>query len=280
MEQSRVKELAVFATKARLAALKAVFTCASGHIGGSLSVIDILTVLYNETMRINPEDSKNADRDRLVLSKGHCTPGLYAVLALRGYFPVEDLDLFRSVEGHMSGHAEMHHVNGVDMSTGSLGQGLSSAVGMALAGKVDRKDYRVFAVMGDGEIAEGQIWEAAMSAAKYRLDNLCGIVDVNGLQIDGATKDVMPSEPLDQKWASFGWHVIKADGHDYVSIKAALDEAAGVKGKPTVILAKTVKGKGVSYMENDYGWHGKAPNAEQYERAKTEVEAFLKGLEG
>ena len=202
------------------------------------------------------------------------------MLALRGFFPVEDLKLFRSIEGHLSGHAEMHHVNGVDMSTGSLGQGLSAAVGMAVAGKLDRKDYRVYALMGDGEIQEGQIWEAAMAAAKYKLDNLCGIVDLNGLQIDGATADVMPTEPLDKKWESFGWHVIKADGHNVSAVAAAFEEAKTVKGKPTVILAKTVKGKGVSFMENNAGWHGKAPNDEQYGIAKAELEARLKELEG
>ena len=280
MEQSRVKELELLATRARLLGLKAVHDCASGHIGGSLSAMDILTVLYFETLKVDPKDSKNPGRDRFVLSKGHCTPALYPVLALRGFFPVEDLKLFRSIEGHLSGHAEMHHVNGVDMSTGSLGQGLSAAVGMAVAGKLDRKDYRVYALMGDGEIQEGQIWEAAMAAAKYKLDNLCGIADLNGLQIDGATADVMPTEPLDKKWESFGWHVIKADGHNVSAVAAAFGEAKAVKGKPTVILAKTVKGKGVSFMENNAGWHGKAPNDEQYGIAKAELEARLKELEG
>ena len=280
MEQSRVKELELLATRARLLGLKAVHDCASGHIGGSLSAMDILTVLYFETLKVDPKDSKNPGRDRFVLSKGHCTPALYPVLALRGFFPVEDLKLFRSIEGHLSGHAEMHHVNGVDMSTGSLGQGLSAAVGMAVAGKLDRKDYRVYALMGDGEIQEGQIWEAAMAAAKYKLDNLCCIVDLNGLQIDGATADVMPTEPLDKKWESFGWHVIKADGHNVSAVAAAFEEAKTVKGKPTVILAKTVKGKGVSFMENNAGWHGKAPNDEQYGIAKAELEARLKELEG
>lgn len=280
MDQKRAKELAIIAAKIRLAGLDAVHTCASGHIGGSLSLTDILTVLYFEKMRIDPQNTQDPNRDRFVLSKGHCTPALYPALALRGFFPVEDLKLFRSIEGHMSGHAEMNHVNGVDMSTGSLGQGLSAAVGMALSGKIDQRDYRVYAAMGDGEIAEGQIWEAAMSAAKYKLDNLCGFVDVNGLQIDGATKDVMPTEPLDKKWEAFGWNVIKIDGHDLNQICDAIDAAAACKDKPTVILAKTVKGKGVSFMENDAGWHGKAPNDEQYEKAKAELEATLKDLEG
>jgi len=280
MEQSRVKELSVIATKARLAGVKMVHDCASGHPGGSLSAMDVLTELYFEQMKVDPADPKNPDRDRFVLSKGHCTPGLYPVLALRGFFPVEDLKMFRSIDGHMSGHAEMNHVKGVDMSTGSLGQGLSAAVGMALAGKMDKKNYRVYALMGDGEIAEGQIWEAAMSAAKYQLDNLCGVVDVNGLQIDGATKDVMPSEPLDKKWESFGWNVIKADGHDFESLDAAFNEAKTVKDKPTVILAKTVKGKGVSYMENNAGWHGKAPDDKLFAQAEEELLALLKELEG
>ncbi|MBP1556942.1 MAG: transketolase [Oscillospiraceae bacterium] len=280
MEQTRANELAIIATKARLAGVKAVHDCASGHPGGSLSAMDILTVLYFETMNIDPEKPRDPDRDRFVLSKGHCTPALYPVLALRGYFPVEELKMFRSVEGHMSGHAEMHHVKGVDMSTGSLGQGLSAAVGMALAAKIDNKDYRTYALMGDGEIAEGQIWEAGLAAAKYKLDNLCGIIDVNGLQIDGTTAEVMPTEPLDKKWEAFGWNVIKIDGHDYNEIEAAFEQAKTVKGKPTMILAKTIKGKGVSYMENAVGWHGKAPDDALFEQAKTELEAKLKELEG
>ena len=277
MENS--KNLAMLANEARMLALDAVYTAKSGHVGGSFSIIDALTVLYFNTMRIDPNDSKNPDRDRFVLSKGHCSPALYAVLALRGYFPKEELKKFRSIHHHMSGHVEMNHINGVDMSAGSLGQGLSAAVGMALAGKLDGKDYRVYVAMGDGEIAEGQIWEAAMSAAKFGLDNLCGIVDVNGLQIDGKTADVMPSEPLDKKWEAFGWHVIKIDGHDYEAMEAAFNEAKTVKGQPTVILAATVKGKGVSFMENNAGWHGKAPNAEQYEQARAELAAKIAELE-
>ena len=279
MQQTKAHELAVTAARARLLAMEMVHTAASGHIGGSLSALDLLTELYFDHMRVDPADAKNPDRDRFVLSKGHCTPALYATLALKGYFPVEDCKLFRSIQGHYSGHPDMVHVNGVDMSTGSLGQGISAAVGMALAGKLDRKDYRVYALLGDGEIAEGQVWEAAMSAAKYHLDNLCAIVDVNGLQIDGKTADVMPSEPLDAKFAAFNWNVLKVDGHDFAAIKAALDEAGACKGSPTVILARTTKGKGVSFMENDAGWHGKAPNDEQYALAKADVEAILAGLE-
>lgn len=280
MEKLNAKQLEIMAYRARLLALDAVHTAASGHIGGSLSVIDTLTTLYFNVMNIDPADSGNPERDRFVLSKGHCTPALYPVLALRGYFPTEDLKLFRSIKGHYSGHAEMRHVNGVDMSTGSLGQGISAAVGMALAGKTAKKDYRVYTVLGDGEIAEGQVWEAAMSAAKYGLDNLCAMIDVNGLQIDGATKDVMPSEPLDKKFEAFNWNVIKVCGHDFEALLSAFEAAKACKGKPTMILLQTTKGKGVSFMEGNYGWHGKAPNDEQYAQAKAEVEAKLTELEG
>ena len=273
------KQLALTAAKARLLGLDMVYGAASGHLGGSFSAMDLLTVLYQNVMQVDPADPSDPDRDRFVLSKGHCPPALYPTLALRGYFPTEELKLFRSVNGHMSGHAEMHHVKGVDMSTGSLGQGISAAVGMALAGKLDRKNYRVYTLLGDGEIEEGQVWEAAMSAAKFHLDNLCAIVDVNGLQIDGATADVMPSEPLDKKWEAFGWHVISCDGHDYQAIEAAFEQARAVKRQPTVLLARTVKGRGVSFMENNAGWHGKAPNAEQYEQAKAELSAQIAELE-
>ena len=273
------KELELIAARGRCLGMQMVFRAASGHIGGSLSAMDILTELYFEQLRVDPERPQAPERDRFVMSKGHCTPALYSILSLRGYFPEKQLELFRSIEGHMSGHPDMVHVPGVDMSTGSLGQGLSAAVGMAIAGKMDSAAYRVYALMGDGEIEEGQIWEAAMSAAKYKLDNLCGIVDVNGLQIDGRTADVMPSEPLDAKFAAFGWNVIKADGHDFDSLRAALAAAKAEKDRPSVILAKTVKGKGVSFMENDAGWHGKAPNAEQYEQAMAELNAAVEKLE-
>lgn len=279
MDQKELKELAVTAAKARLLAVEAVHRCASGHPGGSLSALDVLTVLYFHTMNIDPTNPTDPDRDRFVMSKGHCTPALYPTLALRGYFPVEDLKLFRSIDGHMSGHPDMVHVKGVDMSTGSLGQGISAAVGMAIAGKMDEKDYRVYALLGDGEIEEGQVWEAAMAAAKYKLDNLCAVVDVNGLQIDGRTADVMPSEPLDAKFAAFNWNVIHVDGHDYAALAAAFEVAKTVKGKPTVILAKTIKGKGVSFMEDNAGWHGKAPNDEQMAQAREELEAKIKELE-
>lgn len=279
MEQKELHELALTAARLRSMAMDEVYTAASGHIGGSLSVTDILAVLYFHTMHVDPKAPKDPDRDRLVLSKGHTSPALYAALALKGYFPKEELGLFRSIKGHFSGHPDMVHVPGVDMSTGSLGQGVSAAVGMALAGKLDGKSYRVYAVLGDGEIAEGQVWEAAMAAAKYRLDNLCAVVDVNGLQIDGATADVMPSEPLDKKFEAFNWNVIKVDGHDLAAIAGALEQAAACKGKPTAILAKTVKGKGVSFMENNAGWHGKAPNEEQYAAAHAELTAAIEALE-
>ena len=277
----QTNSLAVTAARARVMALDMVYQAASGHIGGSLSAMDLLTTLYFAHMNVDPADPKNPDRDRFVLSKGHCTPALYPVLALRGFFPRERLAEFRRIDGHLSGHAEMKYVPGVDMSTGSLGQGLSAAVGMALAARLDGKAYRVYALMGDGEIEEGQIWEAAMSAAKYKLDNLCAMVDVNGLQIDGPTAQVMPSEPLDEKFASFGWNVLKVDGHDHAAILAALEEAKALQnGKPTVLLARTVKGKGVSFMENQAGWHGKAPNAEQYADAHAQLTAALEALEG
>ena len=280
MEQTRAHELAVTAQRARILAMDMVHTAGSGHIGGSLSVMDLLTTLYFHAMKVDPKHPADPGRDRFVLSKGHCTPALYSVLALRGYFPVEDCKLFRSIKGHMSGHPDMRHVAGVDMSTGSLGQGISAAVGMALAGKLDKADWRVYTVLGDGEVEEGQVWEAAMAAAKYHLDNLCAFVDVNGLQIDGRTADVMPSEPLDAKFAAFNWNVLKVDGHDHAAIADALEQAAACKGKPTVILARTVKGKGVSFMENDPGWHGKAPNDEQFEKAMAELNAGLAELEG
>lgn len=271
MEKLQGKQLAIMANRARLLALDAVHTASSGHIGGSLSIVDALTTLYFNVMNVDPTHPQAPDRDRFVLSKGHTTPALYSVLALRGFFPVEDIKLFRSIKGHYSGHPDMRHVRGVDMSTGSLGQGLSAAVGMALAGKLSKKSYRVYAACGDGEIAEGQIWEAAMSAAKYHLDNLCIMVDVNGLQIDGATADVMPSEPLDKKFEAFNWNVIHVDGHDYDALVKAFAEAETVKGKPTALLLKTVKGKGVSFMENNAGWHGKAPNDEQFRQAMEEL---------
>lgn len=280
MEKLTGKDLAIKAYQARLLAVEAVHTASSGHPGGSMSCMDALATLYFNEMNIDPRNPKDPDRDRFVLSKGHCAPALYSMLALRGYFPQEDLKLLRSIKAHLSGHPDMKHVPGVDMSTGSLGQGLSTAVGMALAAKTTGKSYRTYAICGDGEIAEGQIWEAAMAAAKWKLDNLCAFVDVNGLQIDGRTADVMPSEPLDKKFEAFNWHVIKIDGHDYDQILAALKEARETKGQPTMIIMSTTKGKGVSFMEGQAGWHGKAPNAEQFAQAKAELEAKIAELEG
>ena len=279
MEKLYGKDLALKANRARLLAVEAVHRAASGHPGGSLSCLDALTALYFNEMRVDPANPQWADRDRFVLSKGHCAPALYAVLALRGFFPVEDLQMLRSIKSHLSGHPDMKYVPGVDMSTGSLGQGLSTAVGMALAAKHTGKTFRTYAICGDGELEEGQIWEAVMAAAKWKLDNLCAFIDVNGLQIDGNTADVMPSEPLDQKLEAFNWHVVKIDGHNIDQILSALAEARSCKGMPTAILMKTVKGKGVSYMENNAGWHGKAPNADEFAIARAELEAKIKELE-
>jgi transketolase len=279
MDKLYGKELQLLAAKGRLLAVDAVHTAASGHPGGSLSCMDMLTALYFNEMNVDPANPSWDDRDRFVLSKGHCAPALYAILALKGFFPVEDLQGLRSINTHLSGHPDMNYVPGVDMSTGSLGQGLSTAVGMAIAAKLRNKSYRCYAICGDGEVAEGQIWEAAMAAAKWQLDNLCIFVDVNGLQIDGTTADVMPTEPLDKKFEAFNWNVIKINGHSFDEILAALAAAREFKGKPTVILAATVKGKGVSFMENQVGWHGKAPNDEQFAIAKAELEQAVKELE-
>ncbi len=264
-------ELEALARRARLLILEGIYTAQSGHPGGSLSCVDALTTLYFDEMRLDPAKPRDPERDRFVLSKGHCAPALYAVLALRGFFPEEDMRLLRSIKAHLSGHPDMTHVPGVDMSTGSLGQGISAAVGMALAAKTRGKGYRTYAICGDGEMDEGQVWEAAMAAAKWKLDNLCLLVDVNGLQIDGSTEKVMPTAPLDEKFAAFHWHVIHADGHDFAQLRAALSEARATAGQPSVILLRTVKGKGVSFMENDAGWHGKAPNEAQYLAAVAEL---------
>lgn len=274
------QQLAIKANEARILGLTMVHDAASGHPGGSMSCLDLVTALYFNVMHVDTQNPQDPDRDRFVMSKGHCSPALYPVLALRGFFPVDDLHMFRRIDGHMSGHVEMHYNPGVDMSTGSLGQGISVAVGMALAGKQSKKDFRVYSILGDGEIAEGQVWEAAMAANKFHLDNLCAVIDLNGLQIDGTTEEVMPTEPVDKKFESFGWHVIKIDGHDFEQIDQAFEEAKATKGQPTVILAKTVKGKGVSFMENQAGWHGKAPNDEQFAQARAELEAVIKELEG
>ena len=280
MTPEEKRSLQAMACRVRMGVIEGTYNAKSGHPGGSLSAADVFTYLYFKEMHIDPKNPRDPDRDRFVLSKGHTAPGLYAALANRGFFPVEDLKTLRHVGSYLQGHPNMNETPGVDMSTGSLGQGVSAAVGMALGGKLNHKDYRVYAVMGDGELDEGQGWEAFMSAAKYKLDNLCVIVDVNGLQIDGATKDVMPLEPLDQKFAAFGFHVITINGHDFDQILSAYQQAAATKGQPTVILAKTVKGKGISFMENDAGWHGKAPNDQQLEQAVSELKAKIKELEG
>jgi len=246
-------------------------TAKSGHPGGSLSAADIVATLFFNEMKINPQEPNWTDRDRFVLSKGHAAPVLYSALAEKGYFPKEELQGLRQTGHMLQGHPDMKKTPGVDMSTGSLGQGLSAANGMALAGKLDGKDYRVYALLGDGEMAEGQVWEAAMAAAHYKLDNLTAILDYNGLQIDGKTESVMSSAPLAQKWQAFCWHVIEVDGHDIDALLAAFAEAKTVKGKPTMIIAKTVKGKGVSFMEDEAGWHGNAPSVEQADQALKEL---------
>ena len=266
------EELELMAKKVRKGIIEAVYSNNSGHPGGSLSIADILTVLYFKEMNINPKNPKWEDRDRLVLSKGHCSPALYSCLANRGYFPVEDLKTFRNINSYLQGHPDMKNIPGVDMTTGSLGQGLSSANGMAIAGKMEGKNYRVYCILGDGEIEEGQIWEAAMTSAKYKLDNLCVIVDNNNLQIDGTIEEVMSPYPIDEKFRSFGFQIINIDGHNIREIIDALDVAKNVKEKPVCIIAKTIKGKGISYMENKAEWHGKAPNEEQYELALKELE--------
>lgn len=273
MEQKRVAELQEIARNVRIGIIDAVHSAASGHPGGSLSSADLMTYLYFEELNIDPANPDMADRDRFVLSKGHCSPALYAVLAHRGFFPIEDLKTFRKTTSYLQGHPDKNKVPGVDMSTGSLGQGVSVACGMALAAKLDNSSRRVWALVGDGEAEEGQVWESAMFAAHYGLDNLCYIIDWNGLQIDGSIDDVIGPAPFDTKFASFGWNVLSCDAHDFNSIEVAVNAAKETKGKPTVIIAKSVKGKGVSFMENQASWHGSAPNAEQYAVAIEDLKA-------
>ena len=266
--------VSMIAEKARILRrdiVQMIYTAGSGHPGGSLSAADIIATLYFHVMRHRPQEPDWPDRDRFVLSKGHAAPALYAALAESGYFPVSELLNLRKTGHMLQGHPSMKTTPGVDMSTGSLGQGLSAAIGMALAGRIDGKDYTVYTMLGDGEIEEGQIWEAAMFAAHYRVDNLIAFLDKNGLQIDGPTDKVMSSEPLADKWRAFGWHVIEIDGHDIPQILDAIGEAKGVEGRPVMIIASTVKGKGVSFMENVVGFHGKAPNDEQYRQAIDEI---------
>ena len=273
-------ELQKTANEIRKDIVTAVHSAKSGHPGGSLSAADVFTYLYFKEMEIDPKNPKDPDRDRFVLSKGHCAPGLYAALAQRGYFSVDELKKLRHIGAMLQGHPDMKGTPGIDMSSGSLGQGISAAAGMALAGKIDNKDYRVYSLLGDGEIEEGQVWEAAMFASHNNLDNLCLIVDFNGLQIDGPVSEVAGPEPIDKKFEAFGFDVQTIDGHDFDAIEAAFARTKTVKGKPSVIIAKTVKGKGVSYMENQVGWHGTAPNKEQYETAMQELTAALHELEG
>ena len=260
------------ANEIRKGIVSLVHSAKAGHPGGSLSAADIFTYLYFEELNIDPKEPKKADRDRFVLSKGHTAPGLYSALAERGYFPKEDLLTLRHVGSYLQGHPDMKHIPGVDMSSGSLGQGISAAVGMAIAGKMDEADYRVYTLLGDGEIQEGQVWEASMLAASHKLDNLVVIVDNNNLQIDGTIEEVNSPYPIDKKFEAFNFHVINIDGNDFDQIDAAFKEAKTVKGQPTAIIAKTVKGKGVSFMENQVGWHGKAPNDEEYKVAMEELE--------
>ena len=260
------------ANEIRKGIVSSVHSAKAGHPGGSLSAADIFTYLYFEELNIDPKEPKKADRDRFVLSKGHTAPGLYSALAERGYFPKEDLLTLRHVGSYLQGHPDMKHIPGVDMSSGSLGQGISAAVGMAIAGKMDEADYRVYTLLGDGEIQEGQVWEASMLAASHKLDNLVVIVDNNNLQIDGTIEEVNSPYPIDKKFEAFNFHVINIDGNDFDQIDAAFKEAKTVKGQPTAIIAKTVKGKGVSCMENQVGWHGKAPNDEEYKVAMEELE--------
>ncbi len=278
MESSMKKNLQKIACKVRMGVIEGTYNAKSGHPGGSLSISELLTYLYFGKMRIDPENPENPDRDRFVLSKGHTAPALYAVLALKGYFPYEELKTLRHIGSDLQGHPSIH-TKGVDMSSGSLGQGISAAAGMALAGKIDGKDYKVYTVLGDGEVEEGQVWEACMFASHYKLDNLVAIVDRNGLQIDGAITEVCSPEPITDKFRAFGWHVITADAHDFDSLEKAFDEADKITGKPVVIVQDSVKGRGVSYMENQVGWHGKAPNKDEYEQAMKELEEELRGLE-
>ena len=280
MTANEKKALRATACKVRMTALRGVHAAKAGHPGGSLSAADMFTYLYFREMNIDPANPKWTERDRFVLSKGHTAPGLYATLALRGFFPVDDIDTLRQIGSHLQGHPNMNETPGVDMSTGSLGQGISAAAGMALAAKYLKKDCRVYTLLGDGEIQEGQVWEAMMFAAHYKLDNLCVIIDNNGLQIDGKVADVMSPYPIPEKLAAFGFEVVEIDGHDFDQIEAAFEKAKATKGKPFGIVMKTTKGKDVSFMENNAGWHGKAPNDDEYAQAMSELQAKLAEVEG
>jgi len=272
------QKLQVTACKVRMGIIEGTFNAKSGHPGGSLGLADTLTYLYTSKINVSPDNPENPERDRLVLSKGHNAPVLYSVLAHRGFFPVDELKTLRKIGSRLQGHPVMGKVPGVDFSTGSLGQGISAACGMALAGKLDRKDYKVYTILGDGEIQEGQVWEAAMFAAQYKLDNLIAVIDNNDLQIDGRIGDVMSPYPIDEKFKAFGWEVICIDGHDFGQIETAFEQAEKVKDKPAVIIQKSVKGSGVSFMEDKAAWHGAAPNKEQYDTAMAELQAQLDKL--
>ena len=279
MTASEKKQLMATACKVRMGVIEGTHGAKAGHPGGSLSAADVFTYLYFQELNIDPKNPKWEDRDRFVLSKGHTAPGLYAALALRGFFPVDDLPTLRHIDSYLQGHPNMNSVPGVDMSTGSLGQGISAAAGMALAAKHAGKGCRVYALLGDGEIQEGQVWEAFMLAHHYKLDNLCAVIDNNGLQIDGPVDQVMSPYPIPEKLKAFGWNVVEIDGHDFDQIAAAFAQARETKGVPTAIVMKTTKGKGVSFMEGQAGWHGKAPNDEEYETAMKELKAQLAEVE-
>ena len=278
MDCKTKKELQITACNIRKGVIESVYAAKSGHPGGSLSISDVLAYLYFKEMNIDPANPKMENRDRMVLSKGHCAPGLYSVLANRGYFPLEDLKTLRKIDSYLEGHPDMKGTPGVDMSSGSLGQGISVATGMALAAKIDGDAFRVYSIMGDGELEEGQVWEAAMFAGAKKLDTLCAIVDNNNLQIDGCLEEVNSPQPIDKKFEAFNWNVIKVDGHDFDQLEDAFNKARETKGMPTVIVMSTTKGKGVSFMENKASWHGAAPNAEQYEIAMAELNAAMDEL--
>lgn len=278
LSDKRITELKLTAANVRKHVLTGVHAAKSGHPGGSLSISDVLTLLYFEVMNVSPETKDSPDRDRFVLSKGHCAPALYGVLAERGFFPKDDIKTLRKTGSYLQGHPDMKGIPGVDMSSGSLGQGISAANGMALAGKMDKKDYRVYTILGDGELEEGQVWEAAMYAAHYKLDNLIAFVDFNGLQIDGDISKVMSPLPIDEKFSAFGWNVAVCDAHDFNALLDSINKAKEVKGKPSVIILKSVKGKGVSFMENNAAWHGSAPNDEQFEIAIKEIDAQIERI--
>lgn len=279
MDIGRKKELMLYAAKLRLLALEGIYSAKSGHPGGSLSAAEILTYLYQQEMNIDPKNPAKKDRDRFVLSKGHICPGLYAALALRGFFSTDKMKTLRTPDSILQGHPDMRLTPGIDMSSGSLGQGISAACGIAVSAKLSNQDYRVYSLLGDGELQEGQCWEAFMFAAHYKLDNLCAVIDFNGLQIDGNIAEVLSPLPIDQKLLAFNWNVIHADAHDFDSLEAAFAKAKAHKGAPSVIIAKSVKGKDVSFMENEAGWHGNAPKKEQYETAVKELTEIINALE-